>query len=142
MLLLCSSKATLSRDSTLTKYHTQGFVDMPTIMSRGFLFLGRPPTYGKTTLSRPNLFREQDDIEGTRLRLRGVDGTIPRIPAVCADVFGSSVRHCIMELRISKDRCVGAGPTDRVTIAAEKQAELGFPTAAGDRRRLGVTAKA
>ena len=33
---------------------------------------------------------------------------------------------------------LGPAPTDRVTIAAEKQAKLGFPTAAGDRRRLGV----
>ena len=29
-----------------------------------------------------------------------------------------------------------------IALAAEKQAKLGFPTAAGDRRRLGVTAKA
>ena len=36
--------------------------------------------------------------------------TIPWIPAVCADVFRSSVRHCIIELRISKDRWL-LGPT-------------------------------
>ena len=37
---------------------------------------------------------------------------------------------------------VGVGPTQRpVTIAAEKQTKLGFPTAAGDRRRLSVTAE-
>ena len=78
--------------------------------SRGFLFLGRPPTYGKTTLSRPNSFQEQDDIEGIHLRLCEVDGTIPWIPVVCANVFRSSVQHCIIEFRISKDRWV-VGPT-------------------------------
>ena len=76
----------------------------------GFLFLASPPTYGKTTLSRPKTFREQDDIEGIHLRLREVDGPIPRIPASRADVFRSSVRHCIIELRISKDRWL-LGPT-------------------------------
>ena len=71
-------------------------------------------TYGKTTLSRPNLLREQDDIEGIHLRLREVDGPIPRIPASRADVFRSSVRHCIIELHISQvTAVVGAGPTDR-----------------------------
>jgi len=64
--------------------------------------------------SRPKTFREQDDIEGILLRLREVVGPIPRIPANRADVFRSSVRHCIIELRISKDTLVvGAGPTDR-----------------------------
>jgi len=53
----------------LTHSTPQGIVPLA---SRGFLFLGRPPTYGKTTLSRPNLFREQDYIEGIHLRLREV----------------------------------------------------------------------
>ena len=113
------------------------------ISQRGFLFLARSPTYGKTTLSRQKTFREQDDIEveGILLRLRKVIGPIPRIPASRADVFRSSVRHFIIELRISKDRCCWGRQNRLVTIAAEKQAKLGFPTAAGDRRWLGVTAE-
>ena len=79
---------------------------------RGFLFLARSPTYGKTTLSQPNSLREQDDIEGIHLRLREGARTIPRIPASGADVFRSSVRHCIIELRISKDRWL-LGPTQQ-----------------------------
>ena len=42
-------------------------------------------------------------MEGIRLRRREVDGTIPQIPEICADVFGSSVRPRLMELCISKD---------------------------------------
>ena len=79
-----------------------------------------------------NLFREQDDIEGIHLRLRE--------PAVCADVFRSSVRHCIIELRISKDRWL-LGLTQQTGNDTEKQAKLGFLTAARERRRLGVTAE-
>ena len=62
--------------------------------TRGFLFLGRPlrpPTYGKTTLSRPNLFRHQDDIEGIHLGLREADVHISWIPAIVYMPFGSSV---------------------------------------------------
>ena len=76
----------------------------------GLSFSNRAGTYVECPLHGRNLFREQDDIEGIHLRLREAAGTIPRIPAVCADVFRSSVRHCIIELRISKDRWL-LGPT-------------------------------
>ena len=50
----------------------------------------------------------------------------------------SSVRHCIIELHISKDTLVAGAdqPTDRES--AEKQAKLGSPTATGDRWRHGM----
>ncbi|EJK50317.1 hypothetical protein THAOC_30732, partial [Thalassiosira oceanica] len=44
----------------------------------------------------------QDDIEGIRLRRRGVYGPNPRFPAVWADVFGSFVRRCIGEISLSQ----------------------------------------
>ena len=45
---------------------------------------------------------------------RGMAPFLGRIPAVDADVFRSSVRHCIIELRISEDTLVlGAGTTNR-----------------------------
>ena len=34
---------------------------------------------------------------------RWLDGTIPQIPEICADVFGSSVRPRLIELCISKN---------------------------------------
>ena len=78
----------------------------------GFSFSNRAGTYVECPLHGRNLFREQDDIEGIHLHLQEVDGPIPRIPASRADVFRSSVRHCIIELRISQDTLVvGAGPT-------------------------------
>ncbi|EJK65086.1 hypothetical protein THAOC_14107 [Thalassiosira oceanica] len=43
------------------------------------------------TLSRPKLFRQQDDNEGIRLRRRELVGTNPRIPAACAQAFGSFI---------------------------------------------------
>ena len=79
----------------------------------GLSFSNWAGTYVECPLHGRNLLREQDDIEGIHLRLREVYGTIPRIPAVYADVFRSSVQHCIIELRISQDTLVvGAGPTD------------------------------
>ena len=79
--------------------------------TRGLSFPNWAGTYVECPLHGRNLFRHQDDIEGIHLRLREAVGTIPRIPAVCADVFRSSVRHCIIELRISKDRWL-LGPTE------------------------------
>ena len=81
---------------------------------QGLSFFNWAGTYVECPLHGRNLLREQDDIEGIHLRLREVYGTIPRIPAVYADVFRSSVRHCIIELRISQDTLVvGAGPRVR-----------------------------
>ena len=107
----------------------------------GLSFSNWAGTYVECPLHGRNLFREQDDIEGIHLRLREAVGPIPRTLASRADVFRSSVRHCIIELRISQDRLLLGPAQQTVTIAGEKQAELGFPTAAGDRRRLGVTAE-
>ena len=54
-------------------------------------------------------FSEQDDVEGIRLRRREVDGTIPQIPEICADVFGSSVRPRLIELCLSQDNLLVPG---------------------------------
>ena len=67
-------------------------------------------------------FSEQDDVEGIRLRRREVAGTNPRIPEICADVFGSSVHPRLMELCISKDDLLITGPTHRQHIALASQA--------------------
>ena len=81
----------------------------------------------------------------SRLRRREVDGTIPQIPEICADVFGSSVRPRLMELCISKDDHLipGTARIKRRPIATKaSKARLGFPTAAVGHRRLGVTTRA
>ena len=121
----------------LSLFTTQARLTQPLYYIGGFLFLARSPTYRKTTLSRPKTFRHQDDIEGIHLRLREAD---VHIPWVTSGVYV----HALPILRALLLRCVI--PVERwgrhnrpVTIAAEKQAKLGFPTAAGDRRRLGVT---
>ena len=67
-------------------------------------------------------FGKLNDDEGIRLRRREVDGPIPRIPEICADVFGSSVHPRLMELCISKDNLLITGPTHRQHIALASQA--------------------
>ena len=67
-------------------------------------------------------FRPQDNVEGIRLRRREVDGTIPQIPEICADVFGSSVCPRLMELCISKDDLLIYRPTHRQHVALASQA--------------------
>ena len=62
-------------------------------------------------------FGKLNDVEGIRLRRREGDGTIPRIPEICADVFGSSVRPRLMELCISQDDLLISRPTHRQHIA-------------------------
>ena len=68
----------------------------------GLSFSGFAALTTKTTLSRPKLFRQQDDNEGIRLRRRELLGTTLRIPAVCAHAFGSFVRHRVAEIRCRK----------------------------------------
>jgi len=51
-------------------------------LSRGFLFLAGLLQYARYPLQRPKLLREQDDMEGIRLRLREGALTIFWIPAV------------------------------------------------------------
>ena len=79
-------------------------------------------------------FGKLNNVEGIRLRRREADRPIRRIPEICADVFGSSVRPRLIELCIPKDGLLISGPTHRQHVALASQASK-----AG---RLGVTARA
>ena len=94
-------------------------------------------TYGVISSTRRNLFRHQDDIEGIRLYLReaGESRDMPFLR-----ILRAPLQRCVViEVETSSQL---AGPTQPTgMIAPEKQAKLGFPTAARGHRRLGMTAE-